>query len=73
MSIRLGDYVNRQCLRCKRIASALSVVLAGCNLSLVSQLARAQTAQFSPEVGVYINLHENARLSFQVGRMLEEV
>lgn len=52
MSIRLGDYVNSQCLRCKRIVSALSVVLAGCNLSLVSQLARAQSVQLSPEVDV---------------------
>jgi hypothetical protein len=44
MSIRLGDYVNSQCLRCKRIVSALSVVLAGCNLSLVSQTAAVQAA-----------------------------
>ncbi|HEY5176378.1 MAG TPA: DUF2490 domain-containing protein [Terriglobales bacterium] len=72
MSIRVGDYVNSQCLRCKRIVSALSVVLAGCNLSLISQTAAAQAVQFSPEVDVYINLHNNARLSFQAGRILEE-
>lgn len=53
-------------------ARVLTALFAGWNMSLVSQTATAQTVQFSPEVDVYVNLHQNARLSFQAGRILEE-
>lgn len=53
-------------------AGVLTALFAGWNISLMSQIATAQTVQFSPEMDVYVNLRQNARLSFQAGRILEE-
>lgn len=53
-------------------AGVLIGVFTGWNMSPISQTAAAQAVQFSPEVDVYVNLQQNARLSFQAGRILEE-
>lgn len=53
-------------------ARVLTTLFAGWNISLMSQIATAQTVQFSPEMDVYVNLRQNMRLSFQAGRVLEE-
>lgn len=53
-------------------ARVLTALFAGWNISLISQTATAQTVKFSPERDVYVNLRQNARLSFQAGRILEE-
>ncbi|MGA3055792.1 MAG: DUF2490 domain-containing protein [Candidatus Korobacteraceae bacterium] len=53
-------------------ARVLTALFAGWNISLMSQIATAQTVQFSPEMDVYVNLRQDARLSLQAGRILEE-
>lgn len=53
-------------------AGVLAALFAGWNMAMISQTAAAQATQFSPEMDVYVNLHQNARLSFQAGRVLEE-
>src|SRR5450759_744460 len=53
-------------------AGVLIVFFPGWNMALISQTAAAQAVQFSPEMDVYLNLRQNARRSFQAGRILEE-
>ncbi|MBZ5697451.1 MAG: DUF2490 domain-containing protein [Acidobacteriia bacterium] len=53
-------------------AKVFSVVLAGWNVSLLSQAATAQTIDLCPEVDAYVSLSKSARLWVQADRTREE-